>query len=221
MAQLGELYEAIDNVKQLGLDVTDLLKQVKEKEDKVLSDEIIPSIKDVAGMLLQHFRRDIDITIHHKNGQPLSIYFSQPGLKEKKELSEGMNMSNRKEESSKKQVISTDEYFPQNPQKHLFYVKSKNGAHGKGIYDEGRKIFILLKGSSINPTPSSSMGRKEKYDEFVKSYCDFVDGLYVLIYDYEFTSPSAASAIVLGRSSNGWNDWKDNNGRSLGAVYRR
>jgi uncharacterized protein DUF4357 len=33
--------------------------------------------------------------------------------------------------------------------------------------------------------------------------------------DYTFGSPSTASAIVLGRSSNGRTDWKDASGRTL------
>lgn len=227
MAQLGELYEAIDNVKKLGLDVTGLLKQVEEKENQVLSDEIIPSIKEVAGMLLQHFRRDIDITIHHKNGRPLSIDFSQPSLSEKKDLGEGMELGekkelgDKKEEKPKKPVISTVDHFPQYSQKHLFHVKTKSGVHGVGVYDVDRKVFILLKGSIINPNPATSMKRTDKFNEIIKYYCDFIDGQYVLNCDYELSSPSTASSIVLGRSSNGWTDWKDDSGKDLGSVYRR
>lgn len=221
MAQLGELYEAIDNVKKLGLDVTGLLKQVEEKENQVLSDEIIPSIKEVAGMLLQHFRRDIDITIHHKSGQPLSIDFSQPGLSEKQVFKEKQELSEKKEERPKKPVISSVDYFPQNSQKLLFHIRTKSGVHGIGVYDEGRQIFKLLKGSIINPNPASSMKRIDRFNEITKHYCDFIDGLYVLNCDYEFSSPSSASTIVLGRSSNGWTDWKDDSGRSLGYIYRR
>lgn len=33
--------------------------------------------------------------------------------------------------------------------------------------------------------------------------------------DYEFSSPSAASSAILGRSSNGNIDWKTEEGRSL------
>ena len=33
--------------------------------------------------------------------------------------------------------------------------------------------------------------------------------------DYEFSSPSAASSVILGRSSNGPVDWKDENGKIL------
>lgn len=38
--------------------------------------------------------------------------------------------------------------------------------------------------------------------------------VYVFTQDYVFTSPSLASSIVLGRSSNGWVDWRDSQGRS-------
>ena len=42
--------------------------------------------------------------------------------------------------------------------------------------------------------------------------------VYRLIQDYAFDSPSAASGVLLGRSSNGLNDWKDGNGHSLKQI---
>ncbi|WP_051020318.1 DUF4357 domain-containing protein [Xanthomonas translucens] len=39
--------------------------------------------------------------------------------------------------------------------------------------------------------------------------------------DHLFRSPSAASGLLLGRSSNGWDDWKDASGRSLDTVERQ
>ena len=39
--------------------------------------------------------------------------------------------------------------------------------------------------------------------------------------DYEFTSPSTAAAVVLGRSENGWTAWKDKEGRTLDDVRRK
>ena len=44
------------------------------------------------------------------------------------------------------------------------------------------------------------------------------NGHYVFMQDYVFKSPSAASDIVLGRSSNGRLDWKDVQGRALKAL---
>ena len=39
--------------------------------------------------------------------------------------------------------------------------------------------------------------------------------------DYLFDSPSGAAMLVLGRTSNGWNDWKTADGRTLHEVERR
>lgn len=41
------------------------------------------------------------------------------------------------------------------------------------------------------------------------------DGAYVFTKDVEFTSPSAAAAVVHGGSANGLTAWKDKNGKSL------
>lgn len=41
------------------------------------------------------------------------------------------------------------------------------------------------------------------------------DGLYAFIKDVEFTSPSAAAAVIHGGSANGLTAWKDETGRTL------
>lgn len=38
--------------------------------------------------------------------------------------------------------------------------------------------------------------------------------------DYLFSSPSGAAAVVLGRTANGWVEWKDENGKTLNEVKR-
>jgi len=38
---------------------------------------------------------------------------------------------------------------------------------------------------------------------------------FVLTTDYEFSSPSAAAAIVMGRNANGLTEWKLKNGTTL------
>ncbi len=44
---------------------------------------------------------------------------------------------------------------------------------------------------------------------------------YRFLKPYHFRSASAASGFVLGRSSNGWVDWKDAQGRTLDEIERR
>lgn len=46
------------------------------------------------------------------------------------------------------------------------------------------------------------------------------DDEYVFNQDYLFPSPSNAAAVVLGRTANGWLEWKDKAGRTLSEVYR-
>lgn len=38
--------------------------------------------------------------------------------------------------------------------------------------------------------------------------------------DHAFSSPSSAAALVMGRSSNGWNEWKNGSGVTLDALVR-
>ena len=46
------------------------------------------------------------------------------------------------------------------------------------------------------------------------------NGQYRFTQDYLFNTPSGASAVVLGRSSNGWADWKNGDGKTLHDVKR-
>ena len=60
--------------------------------------------------------------------------------------------------------------------------------------------------------------RKQLLDE--KSLLKHND-IYELKIDYIFTSPSAASDFVLGRASNGWIEWKYEDGKTLDEVKRQ
>ena len=47
------------------------------------------------------------------------------------------------------------------------------------------------------------------------------NGTYRLGRDVLFRSPSGASDVVLGRSSNGWIEWRDSAGRTLDELKRQ
>jgi hypothetical protein len=47
------------------------------------------------------------------------------------------------------------------------------------------------------------------------------DGAYVFTRDHLFSSPSMAAMAVMGRSANGWVEWKTSDGRTLDAVKRQ
>jgi hypothetical protein len=46
------------------------------------------------------------------------------------------------------------------------------------------------------------------------------DDKLIMTSDKVFSSPSAAADFCLGRSSNGWAEWKDKDGNTLDSIYR-
>ena len=103
-------------------------------------------------------------------------------------------------------------------EKHLFYIKGR-GCDAKGFYDADG--FTVLKGSIIAKSSTPSFTWKEKREQLLKEYTSMNREKLVLESDKTFSSPSTASEFVLGRPSNGWSDWKDKDGQTLDAVYRK
>ena len=203
MASLSELYSSLDTLKSLGLDVQKLQEKIEQKENEVLSSEVIPALEDIANILLQSFRKDVRIVIEHK-------------------VCEGSKITINKTAKSGEDSKSPDEIMtPPRINQHRFYVRTRSGVCGVGIYEPIGNSFILLSGSKINSTTSNSFKRKDAYRDITNNYCSLENGLYVLKKDYTFASPCTASSVVLGRPSNGWTDWKDKQGRSLNTVYPR
>lgn len=107
------------------------------------------------------------------------------------------------------------------PQPMFFCTGS--GTNGRGLYTpEG---FVVLKGSvgrlenvaSIKGTAGGNL-RQRLLDTGVMR----PEGATVVFErDHLFRSPSMAALALLGRTSNGWMDWKDAQGRTLDAVVRQ
>lgn len=84
-------------------------------------------------------------------------------------------------------------------------------------YDDGR--ILVQEGSSASATTAASFGYHTYRPLRDRLVADGIleptqDGL-VFTQDYEFDSPSAAAACVLGRSANGVTEWKDAGGRTI------
>ncbi|MCH5177766.1 MAG: GIY-YIG nuclease family protein [Prevotellaceae bacterium] len=100
---------------------------------------------------------------------------------------------------------------------HLYFIQATNRpAKGCGFYNEQEKRFTLLKGSILATNVAKSFQMGASRDKFIKEHCKTNKGEIVLLHDVSFDSPSRASNFVLGRPSNGWNDWKDSDGKKLG-----
>jgi Domain of unknown function (DUF4357) len=106
--------------------------------------------------------------------------------------------------------------------KELFYCKS-SGADGIGEYTtEG---FVVLKGSrgrSENVASIQGTSQERFRNQLVtEGILTAVDGMYVFSRDHLFASPSMAAMAVMGRTANGWIDWKNVKGETLDQVKRQ
>ena len=91
--------------------------------------------------------------------------------------------------------------------KHIFYLKRNGVTIASGYYQDGK--FIVFKGSTYNyrSTLNAWAGMEMKNE---------------MAEDMEFSSPSTAGVYCLGQKScNGWTEWKDANGITLDAIYRK
>ena len=101
----------------------------------------------------------------------------------------------------------------------LFVCKDKYGNFGEGEYLEDG--FMLYKGAKCSlelhkGTKSLPMRDALIQDGTLKKFGEH----YILQSNKIFSSVSSASSIVLGRRSNGWSEWKDAKGITLGELKR-
>ncbi len=98
---------------------------------------------------------------------------------------------------------------------------------GKDAFAEGEYTedgFVVFKNSKCNLSETKSVGdwvvnlRKRLIKDQILIQ---QDNLLIFTSDYVFASPSAAGAVVLGRSVNGWVSWKYKDGKTLDFVKRQ
>lgn len=102
----------------------------------------------------------------------------------------------------------------------LYYCKSKD-ADAIGEYTE--EGFIVNKGSKSNINEVKSIQKSVsvfRANLVEKGILKENNGVYLFQENFTFSSPSTAAAVVLGRSANGWTEWKDKDGRTLDEVVR-
>ena len=94
-------------------------------------------------------------------------------------------------------------------------------ANAQGLYNSADQSLTVLKGSLINAVhvrKISEAGKKKREWQF-SEYTEVRDGKRIAKEDVRFDTPSGAAQFCVGGSANGWNEWKDEEGRELN-VYR-
>jgi len=107
------------------------------------------------------------------------------------------------------------EIKPQQKQE-CFYIKAARGADGQGVpTSEG---FVVFKGSKATLEAVNSLLvnfaklRAKLIEENILAY---KGEYYEFAEDYIFSSPSTAASIVMGRTANGFTEWKQKDGKNL------
>ena len=111
--------------------------------------------------------------------------------------------------------------FP-NEKKELFYCKG-SGADGVGEYTtEG---FVVLKGSRgrVENVASIQGTSNERFRDqlVIEGIMATKDGMLAFTRNHLFASPSMAAMALMGRSANGWVEWKSPQGKTLNEVKRQ
>lgn len=102
-------------------------------------------------------------------------------------------------------------------EEHLFYVTGR-GSNAMGFYNV--KGFTVLKDSVIASDEVASFTAKSKRKEFIHEWTIPFENKFKLTSNYTFSSPSTASSFCMGRPSNGWVDWKDEESQTLETIYK-
>lgn len=104
----------------------------------------------------------------------------------------------------------------------LFVCKGKNAIASGRMTNDG---FVVYKDSTATTQLSNAVAERNKknLDKLISNgYLEKKDeNLYIFIKDYVFNSPSAASDIILGNSTSGWQKWKTKDKKTLEAIYKK
>jgi hypothetical protein len=103
----------------------------------------------------------------------------------------------------------------------IFYCKSDKAEASGNLTEEG---FVVYAGSKANleerPSANESIKALRK-SLFERGVFEKKEDHFFIMDEVVFSSPSAASMAMFGRSSNGWNDWKNKDGKTLDEIKRK
>ncbi len=108
------------------------------------------------------------------------------------------------------------------PEKKDILICKGKDAFAEGEYSEDG--FVIFKGSKCNLTETNIAVtwipnlRKKLIQEGILAQ---QSNVLIFTSDYIFSSPSAAAAVILARSANGWTEWKYKDGKTLDFVKRQ
>lgn len=98
---------------------------------------------------------------------------------------------------------------------------TRNGIKAYGVYDGDK--FQVLEGSEVNLAKPVNLEKYNRQRNALLEKGDIIQqsDKYILKVTLEFNTPSGASDFIIGGSTNGWIEWKNQDGKTLDEVYRK
>jgi predicted type IV restriction endonuclease len=98
------------------------------------------------------------------------------------------------------------------------------GVTAKGLFNHRTNKIIVKKGSEFSKDVVHSYGKSSIRirEEMIRNKTLKLrsGNKYILTSDIEFNSPSTAGSLIAGRSINGWDKWKVNDGKTIKELIR-
>lgn len=101
------------------------------------------------------------------------------------------------------------------------FCKGKDASAVGEYAEDGLTVFMDSKAQPDETFTISSSAHQMRDALLTNGILMAENGVLVFTENYTFNSPSTAAAVVLGRSANGWIEWKDKNGLTLTDKYRQ
>lgn len=117
MATLKELYTTLKSLRDMNLPVDEkLLKAADNLEEKIIKEEILPSLSQNIEPLLNEIQRDLVLVVEYHPGEPISVALSR-----KTKISEIVDAKQLTPKSSTpvKSITKPDAVEPHEPTKHV------------------------------------------------------------------------------------------------------
>lgn len=117
-----------------------------------------------------------------------------------------------------REIVSKEITETANP---IFRCSGKDAEATGRMTNDG---FVVYQGSTLTTNFSKAVEdvNKRLIEKLLTSghIKNQSEKLYIFIKDYVFNSPSAASSLILGNATNGWDKWKTETGKTLHEIFR-
>lgn len=106
------------------------------------------------------------------------------------------------------------------PQSQVISCHLTRNADALGLFNTSDQSLTVLKGSKVNPLHVNKISEtnRKRREQQLAEHTEERNGERIVKQDVRFDTPSGAALFCVGGSSNGWLEWKDEEGRELNAY---